>query len=320
VLTPEPTATQVEIPLSEVTKQSKQVESEPIIRHTLFEEEEETVVVPKPEKKAEAKTELAFEGYIETTELIKNIDVTYSEIDIHHLMEFEQVIINEIDVNDFEIVDHKQEAEVVREVKEEPVVEEPEDQMLMFDLPAVSSDDTAEAPKKKELDVEVATSSIEEIEVKDAIEVVPVTEVTGEGVKRYSLDDYQEMETMLNEAKPGDNEDEEVAFSTRTVESPDTDEKADDEPADPLNTPISKLLKDRTEERKKKMKEFNYKFRNSASKIEDIEKQPAYKRAGIDLDETKNSGDTNISRTSVNTDDDDIELRSNNSFLHDNVD
>jgi cell division protein FtsZ len=68
------------------------------------------------------------------------------------------------------------------------------------------------------------------------------------------------------------------------------------------------------------MKEFNYKFRNSASKIEDIEKQPAYKRAGIELDETGNSGDTNISRTSVNTDDDDIELRSNNSFLHDNVD
>ena len=99
-----------------------------------------------------------------------------------------------------------------------------------------------------------------------------------------------------------------------------TEEAPDDEPADPLNTPISKLLKDRTEERKKMMKEFNYKFRNSASKIEDIEKQPAYKRMGIDLDETESSEDTNISRTSVNTDDDDIELRSNNSFLHDNVD
>lgn len=75
-----------------------------------------------------------------------------------------------------------------------------------------------------------------------------------------------------------------------------------------------------SEERKKTMKDFNYKFRNSASKIEDIEKQPAYKRMGIDLDDTKKS-DTNLSRTSVNTDDDDdIELRSNNSFLHDNVD
>ena len=67
------------------------------------------------------------------------------------------------------------------------------------------------------------------------------------------------------------------------------------------------------------MKEFNYKFRNSASKIDEIEKQPAYKRMGIDLDETK-SDDTKLSRTSVNTEDDDIDLRSNNSFLHDNVD
>jgi cell division protein FtsZ len=67
------------------------------------------------------------------------------------------------------------------------------------------------------------------------------------------------------------------------------------------------------------MKEFNYKFRNSASKIEDIEKQPAYKRMGIDLDENTDNKN-NISRTSVNTDDDDIDLRSNNSFLHDNVD
>ena len=67
------------------------------------------------------------------------------------------------------------------------------------------------------------------------------------------------------------------------------------------------------------MKDFNYKFRNSASKIEDIEKQPAYKRMGIELDET-DSSDSNISRTSVNTDDDEVDLRSNNSFLHDNVD
>tara|TARA_B100000809_G_scaffold223860_1_gene233637 strand:- start:395 stop:595 length:201 start_codon:yes stop_codon:yes gene_type:complete len=66
------------------------------------------------------------------------------------------------------------------------------------------------------------------------------------------------------------------------------------------------------------MKDYNYKFRNSASKIDDIEKQPAYKRAGIQLDDVSN--DINISRTSVSDDDDEIELRSNNSFLHDNVD
>ncbi|MBT8263518.1 MAG: cell division protein FtsZ [Bacteroidia bacterium] len=322
VLTPEPTATPVEIPVSG-SEQKNKVEEAPVIRHTLFEEEEEEVIVKRPEAKKIVSDEIPFEGYIETSELIKNIDVTYKEIDIHHLMEFEQVIINEIDVNDFVIVEQKEETIVSSEEKPVEVsLDEQEEQILMFDLPAFAGEEASEAPEKKEPEIEVATTSVEEIEVKDAIEVVPVTEISEEGVKRYSLDDYQEMETMLNEAKPGEDEevDEEVAFSTKTVESPETDKTDENEPADPLNTPISKLLKDRTEERKKMMKEFNYKFRNSASKIDDIEKQPAYKRAGIDLDETENSDDTNISRTSVNTDDDDIELRSNNSFLHDNVD
>jgi cell division protein FtsZ len=320
VLTPEPTATPVEIPVSGTEIKNK-VEETKVIRHTLFEEEEEEVIVKHPEAKKTVSDELPFEGYVETSELIKNMDVEYKEIDIHHLMEFEQVIINEIDVNDFVIVEKQEETIVSSEEKAVEVsLDEQEDQMLMFDLPAFAEEETSGAQEKKE--VEVATSNIEEIEVKDAIEVVPVTEISEEGIKRYSLDDYQEMETMLNEAKPGDDEevDEEVAFSTKTVESPETEEADGNEPADPLNTPISKLLKDRTEERKKMMKEFNYKFRNSASKIDDIEKQPAYKRAGIDLDETESSEDTNISRTSVNTDDDDIELRSNNSFLHDNVD
>ena len=69
-------------------------EEETIIRHTLFEEDE-----------GQQQGELPFEGYVETSELIKNMDVTYEEIDIHHLAEFEQVMINEIDVTDFVIVE-----------------------------------------------------------------------------------------------------------------------------------------------------------------------------------------------------------------------
>ena len=56
------------------------------------------------------------------------------------------------------------------------------------------------------------------------------------------------------------------------------------------------------------------------SKIDEFEKQPAYKRMGLDL-EQPSSSDTNESRMSLDNDkNDDIQLRSNNSFLHDNVD
>jgi len=67
------------------------------------------------------------------------------------------------------------------------------------------------------------------------------------------------------------------------------------------------------------MKAFNYKF--NTSKIEEYEKEPAYKRHGVELSNSSLSSENQVSRTSISSDDnDDIQVRSNNSFLHDNVD
>ena len=320
---------------------------EPVIRHTLFEDEPASSETPEGKKppyehtsegedlvaavtleKPEVQMEVPFEGYIATSEILKNIEVVESVlIDIHYLAEFEQVDINEIDVKNFVIVEGEKEVQTepfieVSSLREE--AEEIEEQMLMFDLPVNTTSETkitVDEVKPEEEEPKVVVRNIEEIEVHDPIEIVPVTEVTEAGVKRYSLDDYQEVEDTLMNAKPGqalEAVEEELAFETKTIDAPETEVK-ENESVDPLNSPISKLLRDRTEERKKTMKDFNYKFRNSNSKIEDIENQPAYKRMGIELEDT-DSSDANISRTSVNTDDDDIDLRSNNSFLHDNVD
>ena len=50
----------------------------------------------------------------------------------------------------------------------------------------------------------------------------------------------------------------------------------------------------------------------------DMEKQPAYKRKGIDLN---SDVDESPSRTTLDIDNNDnLQIRSNNSFLHDNVD
>ena len=89
------------------------------------------------------------------------------------------------------------------------------------------------------------------------------------------------------------------------------------EEVSPLDLTISELQK-RAEERRKKMKGFNYKFNDQLNKnIDEIERQPAYKRLGLDL-----SADASISRskTAIKNDDSDIDFKSNNSFLHDNVD
>ncbi len=238
---------------------------------------------------------------ISTTEFLRNMDVVYDEI----------LVNNEAD---FEIIDTTVRAE-------QPVAEKQENNqngMLIFDMPSNSETATEEEEEKPvlfRLDEETA-----QIKVKEAVEIIPVEVTENNATRKYSLEDYMDLEEELDAAKPAQSnvEEEAIIFETRTV-APSTSEE-ESEYLDPMNSPISRLLTDRASDRKRKMKEFNYKFHHNQSRIEDIEKQPAYKRMGINLDDAP-SKEGAISRTSLSTDDnDEIQLRSNNSFLHDNVD
>jgi cell division protein FtsZ len=91
------------------------------------------------------------------------------------------------------------------------------------------------------------------------------------------------------------------------------------EDVSPVEMTIEETLKHRADERRRKLKEFNYKFHNNPSRIEEMEKEPAYKRLGVDL--SNNADNLSNSRMSLGTDsNDDLQIRTNNSFLHDNVD
>ena len=88
----------------------------------------------------------------------------------------------------------------------------------------------------------------------------------------------------------------------------------------PFDMKIKETATKKNEERKEHLKKFNHAFKHSMSKIDEFEKQPAYKRMGLEL-EQPSSSESNESRLSVDNDkNDEIQLRSNNSFLHDNVD
>jgi len=54
--------------------------------------------------------------------------------------------------------------------------------------------------------------------------------------------------------------------------------------------------------------------------IEDLENEPAYKRKKISIDQPIYSQDSNVSRYSLSDEEDEVALRKNNSYLHDNVD
>ena len=58
---------------------------------------------------------------------------------------------------------------------------------------------------------------------------------------------------------------------------------AQKEEISPMEMTIEETLRLRADERRKKLKEFNYKFHNNVSKIDEYEKEPAYKRLGVEL-------------------------------------
>ena len=119
--------------------------------------------------------------------------------------------------------------------------------------------------------------------------------------------DINVSESLLNE---------DIDVQTKLVKEPKSEEKID---KNLVNSPISDFQKQRSDERKLRMKEFNYKF--NKSKIEDLVEEPAYKRKGIKFDHDNPNEDNNVSRTSISLDENnDTKIRKNNSFLHDNVD
>lgn len=80
----------------------------------------------------------------------------------------------------------------------------------------------------------------------------------------------------------------------------------------------------RVEQRVAQVRELNMRLR-TPSGLNDLEREPAYVRRNITLNEGKHSTDSNVSRYTLNEETDEngerrVELRRNNPYLHDNVD
>ena len=86
--------------------------------------------------------------------------------------------------------------------------------------------------------------------------------------------------------------------------------------------PIVSSIDDDNDEnsiRKKNLKKYNYIFKNNNSSIEDLEKIPAYKRMGIEINNLKQISEENYSKTVLN-EENKLEFPDVNTYLHDNVD
>ena len=244
---------------------------------------------------------------IPTTEDIKSIDVDFDES--FELIDSDDFIINEVNISQDEINDQNIEEQTV----------------LTFDLPISNSKDQRD--ETKDFEVFKLEDNINDIEVDDYIELIAVSESSPAGEETYTVndhivieqtDDKFEGQSKVEVVEPEIEVDKELILKKVTVK----ERQVSSEPSEtvnPFDNPISKTLRDRADERRKKMKAFNYKF--NTSKIDEYEKEPAYKRQGIELSNSNSKAENQVSRTSISYDEnDDIQVRSNNSFLHDNVD
>ena len=319
-------AQQNEITNTEVKKVVHALEDEQTMQHDLMpldpintpsatvETVSEQTVVYSLEEDNEQATEVVAErsnelDLIPTSEAIKNSDVVYEEVHIDD--DEDDFIINEMTKKPSEEVDF----EAVQE----------DQTMLTFDLPISNTQMKSESDDVDVYTLEdtVQDVNVQDIDVNDYIELIPVTEVNETGDTRYVLDDHivlEQTDQKYEEKKqPVDVKvDEEMTLTKVTVKER-TVTSEPEETSDPYNSPISITLRERADERRQKMKAFNYKF--NTSKIDEIENEPAYKRQGVNLNDVEHSSEIQSSRTTIGLDDnDEVQLRSNNSYLHDNVD
>ncbi len=270
-------------------------DEQPIV-HTLESEPAETDLFSEvsPLVAADQKEE----ELVETTELIRSIEVQHEEVIDEPVNEpiasHDEFIIHELptQVHDMQVVDHE---EVVahHEEYENPIPDEQpmkEVAPILFHLeeePQVQNE--AEQPVVASIDIEQK-------------EPIPT-------VKKYNLEDFIEPVAESSPVK-----EEAVLKQADEVKKEEPVNADEEEEVNPLNSTITQGLAQRADERRKKLKSFNHKF--VTNRIDELEREPAYKRAQVDV-----NGEQNLSRMSVDMDtNDEIRLRTNNSFLHDNVD
>ena len=273
----------LEQPISDVVQEK--------IIHILEDDAEHEEVKPTPKM-----------DLIPTSETIVNTPVFHEEVSLDIVSE-----------DDFVITDVTPIAEAV--------VEEPKQIQadLLFDLP-LNNKREEEVSQAITFNLNEPSEDVNDIEVVAVEEVIPIHKIQE---TRYVLEDFDAKPTIGKSSRITGKDttvaEEEIQFELKTAapEAKINSIQTISEEVSPLDLTISELQK-RAEERRKKMKGFNYKFNDQLNKnIDEIERQPAYKRLGLDL-----SADASISRskTAIKTDDSDIDFKSNNSFLHDNVD
>ena len=249
---------------------------------------------------------------VPTTDYLRNIDVTFELVAPQIQIETPVTQTAQPIASEFEIISSQvREIEVIA-----PEFVKGKEEEITFSLDLIDTK-SVETPVENTVVFDFS-NEVNHLNVTEPVQVLPVTEMNENGIIRYSLEEEIEMvaEPVAEVNKVVEPIEAELNFTVKQTEVAfDAPHALDNSP---LEMSIEETLKARAEERKRKLKDFNYKF-NNPGRIDELEKEPAFKRLGIDVTSMPNQNQQ--SRMSLGLDsNDDVQLRSNNSFLHDNVD
>ena len=241
----------------------------------------------------------------EINEILRNIDISYEvldpDLDIIDIDDTNtsDIELNDIELNDIEYVipDEEQYFEINEETSE-----------ISFGL---FSNDNFEHNKSEDLSLNANPNN----EDHEAIET------------DLSSDSFNNSESNIEYIKLDLNQD--IENELEIIENDNVDDKFTDsanididrieENHNIFEQPITSDDNNENVIRKQNLKKYNYTFKNNSSSIEDLEKIPAYKRMGIEIDNSKPNGEDIYSKTVLN-EENKLEFPDVNTYLHDNVD
>ena len=234
-------------------------------------------------------------------------EITVIDAEVIH-PEVKQSNIHQEEINQLDVV-----AEIVKPIEASPVIGQDED-FIFNEL-------TANINEIDVVDPEMIEAEEQQIQFEFELPIAsPATEqsILEETTKIFQLEEeanIKQVEKVTEEEAEG--------MDLKLVEKLEKPEEVPTPAAaaaeNPFDQSIRESISKQNEKRKEQLKQFNYTFKNNLNRIDEMERQPAYKRLGFELDAP--SEEQSPSTFSLDNDsNDDIQLRSNNSFLHDNVD
>jgi cell division protein FtsZ len=249
---------------------------------TVFQLEEETFELETSESVEENQL-------ITTSELIRDLSVTAEVVEV--------IEKNQID-DDFVIIDTSELIKVIEVIDAEVVTPDHsplEQDDFSFELPLITDENNSE----EEAPTVVFDLFSEAEEVVDRVN-------TNSQSSSVSIEDEMDIVLSTREDLPA------ATDSSRISQT-------ESNPYEMSLSETEEILAARKEQRIQAFKNFNHQFNKGSIKLDEIERVPAYKRAGVEFDDVPEG--SKVSRTTLSEDQNgDNQLRTNNSFLHDNVD